>query len=216
MKKILFVLAAVLLVATAQAKKVKVTIDGRVSPSQTKLYLIINEDTANAQLLPIKDAKFSVTVKVDKNSFIRLHDYKDWPERSVFVLIPDSKHITIDWNTGTITGSNQSRELQAICKQIRDASPNGFHIDVFSDDPEAWRQARIREASIREDMMNQQKKIAKEVMLEKQKQDIRSLDYVHIPRTARRRTQRYHQLRETQVGRPSYLEGEICYRISIV
>jgi hypothetical protein len=165
MKKILFVLAAILLATTAQAKKVKVTIDGTVSPSQTKLYLIINEDTANAQLLPIKDAKFSVTVKVDRDAFIRLHDYKQWPERSVFVLIPDRKHITIDWNTGSITGSQQSSELQAICKQIRDASPNGFHIDVFSDDPEAWRQARIREASIREDMMNQQKKIAKEVML---------------------------------------------------
>jgi len=165
MKKILFVLAAILLATTAQAKKVKVTIDGRVSPSQTKLYLIINEDTANAQLLPIKDAKFSVTVKVDRDAFIRLHDYKQWPERSVFVLIPDSKHITIDWNTGSITGSQQSSELQAICKQIRDAGPNGFHIDVFSDDPEDWREARVREAAMREDMMNQQKKIAKEVML---------------------------------------------------
>ena len=165
MKKILFVLAAILLATTVQAKKVKVTIDGRVSPSQTKLYLIINEDTANAQLLPIKDAKFSVTVKVDRDAFIRLHDYKQWPERSVFVLIPDSKHITIDWNTGSITGSQQSSELQAICKQIRDAGPNGFHIDVFSDDPEAWREARVREAAMREDMMNQQKKIAKEVML---------------------------------------------------
>ena len=50
-------------------------------------------------------------------------------------------------------------------EQIRDAGPNGFHIDVFSDDPEAWREARVREAAMREDMMNQQKKIAKEVML---------------------------------------------------
>ena len=155
-----------MLAATTQAKKVKVTIDGTVSPSQTKLYLIINEDTANAQLLPIKDAKFSVTIKVDRDAFIRLHDYKEWPERSVFVLIPDSKHITINWNTGEISGSKQSKELQTLCKQIRDAGPNGFHIDVFSDDPEAWRQAHIREAAIREDMMNQQKKIAKETMLE--------------------------------------------------
>jgi len=166
MKQLLFVLAAVMLAATTQAKKVKVTIDGTVSPSQTKLYLIINEDTANAQLLPIKDAKFSVTIKVDRDAFIRLHDYKEWPERSVFVLIPDSKHITINWNTGEISGSKQSKELQTLCKQIRDAGPNGFHIDVFSDDPEAWRQAHIREAGIREDMMNQQKKIAKETMLE--------------------------------------------------
>ena len=77
MKQLLFVLASIMLATTAQAKKVKVTIDGTVSPSQTKLYLIINEDTANAQLLPIKDAKFSVTIKVDRNAFIRLHDYKE-------------------------------------------------------------------------------------------------------------------------------------------
>ena len=119
MKKILFVLAAVLLVATAQAKKVKVTIDGRVSPSQTKLYLIINEDTANAQLLPIKDAKFSVTIKVDKNSFIRLHDYKDWPERSVFVLIPDSKHITIE-GTGA-DGKTVAYEVATDAEYLRQA-----------------------------------------------------------------------------------------------
>ena len=166
MKQLLFVLAAIMLATTAQAKKVKVTIDGTVSPSQTKLYLIINEDTANAQLLPIKDAKFSVTIKVDRNAFIRLHDYKEWPERSAFVLIPDSKHITINWNTGEISGSKQSKELQTICKQIRDAGPNGFHIDVFSDDPEAWKAAREQEHSIRESMLYEQKQIAKLAMVE--------------------------------------------------
>lgn len=35
MKRLLFVFAAILLTATVQAKKVKVTIDGTVSPSQT-------------------------------------------------------------------------------------------------------------------------------------------------------------------------------------
>ena len=148
MKQLLFVLTAILLATTAQAKKVKVTIDGMVSPSQTRLYLIINEDTANAQLIPIKDAKFSVTIKVDRDAFIRLHDYKQWPERSQFILIPDSKHITIDWDRGTIKGSEKSLELQIACRLIRDESPEGFHVDVFTDDPEAWREARLTEASI--------------------------------------------------------------------
>jgi hypothetical protein len=158
-------LMAATFVTVCQAKKVKVTIDGTVMRGQTTLYLIVNEDTAHAQLVPINDGMFSVNVEVDRNAFIRLHDWKEFPENSPFVLIPDSRHITIDWNTGSITGSQQSSELQAICKQIRDAGPNGFHIDVFSDDPEAWREARVREAAMREDMMNQQKKIAKEVML---------------------------------------------------
>lgn len=166
MKRLLFFLAALAMVSAGCAKKVKVTIDGTVSPTQTTLYLIINEDTAHAQRLPIKDVRFSVTVTVDRDAFIRLHDWKEWPERSVFVLIPDSRHITIDWNKGTITGSPQSQKLQAACKQIRDISPEGFHIDVFTDDPEAWREARERANSIRNSMLAQQKEIAKQVMLE--------------------------------------------------
>lgn len=166
MRRLLFFLAALSMVSTGCAKKVKVTIDGTVSPTQTTLYLIINEDTANAQRLPIKDARFSVTVTVDRDAFIRLHDWKDWPERSVFVLIPDSRHITIDWNKGTIEGSPQSQKLQAACRQIRDLSPEGFHIDVFTDDPEAWREARERGNSIRNSMLAQQKDVAKRVMME--------------------------------------------------
>lgn len=166
LKRLLCILMAVAMVAAVQAKKVKVTIDGKVSPSQTKLYLIINEDTANAQLLPIKDASFSVTIKVDRDAFIRLHDYKDWPERSAFVLIPDSKHITINWNTGKITGSEHSLKLQTVCHDIRRAGPEGFHIDVFSEDPEAWKAAREQERAIRNSMLEEQKSIAKQQMLE--------------------------------------------------
>lgn len=164
MIRIIFILTAVALVATAQAKKV--TIDGNVSPSQTTLYLIINEDTANAQLLPIKDGKFSVTVNVERDAFIRLHDWKEWPERSVFVLIPDSRHITIDWRTGSIKGSKQSQKLQTACKQIRNASPEGFHIDVFSEDPEAWHRAQEQGNAIRSKMLEEQKAIAKKLLLE--------------------------------------------------
>ena len=139
MKRLLFVLLTALMIngQGLLAKTVKVTIDGTVPPSQTKLYLIINEDTANARLLPIKDCRFSTTVKVDRDAFIRLHDSKKWPEYSAFVLIPDSKHITVDWNSGAISGSPMSQMLKAACKEIRDSSPEGFHIDVFSEDPEA-------------------------------------------------------------------------------
>ena len=40
---------------TLTAKKVELTIDGTVSPGQTTLYLIINEDIEHARLLPIND-----------------------------------------------------------------------------------------------------------------------------------------------------------------
>ena len=156
MKRLVCILMAVAVVAAVQAKKVKVTIDGTVLPTQTRLYLIINEDTANAQLIPIKDAKFSVTVKVDDNAFIRLQDNKEWQERSAFVLIPDSKHITVDWNTGEITGSNHSQELQSICKTIWSFDPGTFHIDVFSDDPELLKREREHEREIRETMSQHQ------------------------------------------------------------
>ncbi|MBQ7742480.1 MAG: hypothetical protein IJT90_06120 [Bacteroidaceae bacterium] len=159
MKKSLFTLAlALLLIAvSATAKKVKLTIDGTLSPTQRTLYLIVNEDTANAQRIAITDAKFSVNLKVDANDIIRLHDWKEWPERSVFVLLPDSRHITINWRTGTIEGSPKSLRMQQAIREAREDDPSGFHIDVFSDDKEAWEQARIQGESIRAQMLAQQK-----------------------------------------------------------
>lgn len=148
------------------AKKVKLTIDGTVSPSQTTLYLIVNEDKENAMLVPIQDAKFSVTLKVESNAFIRLSDNKNWPERSVFVLIPDSKHITINWRTGSIEGSPMSNKLQVAMKEIREAFPEGFHIDVFSDNPDDWKIAREREASIRAQMEMHQRETIMRTILE--------------------------------------------------
>ena len=158
MKRIIFLFSALFLVAiTMSAKKVKVTIDGTVSPSQTTLYLIINEDTAHAQLIPIVDSHFSVTIKVDRDAFIRLHDWKEWPERAPFVLIPDSRHITINWREGTIEGSPMSKKLTEACREIGKASPEGFHIDVFSDDPQAWAEAREAGARMREQMLMEQR-----------------------------------------------------------
>ena len=148
------------------AKKVKLTIDGTVSPSQTTLYLIVNEDKENAMLVPIQDAKFSVTLKVESNAFIRLSDNKNWPERSVFVLIPDSKHITINWRTGSIEGSPMSNKLQVAMKEIREASPEGFHIDVFSDNPDDWEIAREREASMRAQMQMRQREAIMRIIVE--------------------------------------------------
>ena len=166
MKKLLSMLLAASFFTACQAKKVKVTIDGTLSPALSTLYLIVNEDTAHAQSVPINDAQFSVTLTVDRNSFIRLHDWKEWAERSPFVLVPDSRHITIDWNTGVIKGSKKSKKLKNILDDIKRHSPEGFHIDVFSDDPEAWRAAQEEGEAIRQGMLNEQREIAKNLILD--------------------------------------------------
>lgn len=169
MRRIVYFFSALVMVAmTACAKKVKLTIDGTTYPSQTSLYLIINEDIENAQTLEINDGRFSTTIEVDKDAFVRIHDYKEWPERSVFVLVPDSRHITIDWREGTIEGSSMSKKLQEACREVTRESPEGFHIDVFSDDPKAWERAREAERSMREQMQQQQIK-AIERVIEKNK-----------------------------------------------
>ena len=157
----------IVIVTDAQAKKVKVTIDGTWSSSQAFLYLIINEDTAHAQRVPIYDAQFSVTITVDRHAFIRLHDSKKWPERSSFVLIPDSRHITVNWDTGSIMGSELSQQLKFACREIRENSPEGFHVDVFSDDPQAWRRAQAQGNAMRESMLEEQKRVFKQQMLDK-------------------------------------------------
>lgn len=155
-----------LLLLPASAKRVKITIDGTVSPTQTVLYLIVNEDTANARLLPIQDAHFSTTIKVDADAFIRLYDYKEWPERSNFVLIPDSKHVTVNMRTGEISGSKKSKQLQEAIYRVKRESSDGFHIDVFSDDPQAWREARLEAASIRKQMDMHQQEVLLETLRE--------------------------------------------------
>lgn len=194
------------IVLSACAKKVKLTIDGTTSPSQTTLYLIINEDTANAQLIPINDAKFSVTVEVDKNDFIRLHDYKEWPERSVFVLIPDSRHITINTWNGKIEGSPMSQHLQDAMKAIRDAGPGTFHIDVFSEDPKAWEEARARERSIRAQMEEEQRQVVREVMLENKDNNIPAWVLICFPEQA------FMYLDEVTEGSPKWMKHPILMK----
>ena len=173
MRRIIYFLSALILVAvTACAKKVRLTIDGTTYPTQTSLYLIINEDIENAQELPITDGRFSVNVEVERDAFVRIHDYKEWPERSVFVLIPDSRHITIDWRNGTIEGSAMSKKLQTACREVTKESPEGFHIDVFSDDQEAWARAREAEKSIREKMQLEEVKAIERVIKENKNNNI--------------------------------------------
>ena len=170
MKRTITIVVTMLLVAlTTQAKKVTLTIDGTTRRTQTELYLIINEDIDNAQKLTINDQHFSVTITVDRNDFIRLHDYKGFPERSQYVLIPDSKHITINMENGSIEGSPLSQRLQGEQNSIRRESPEHFHIDVFSDDPEAHLQARIQEREMRSRMEETQKMVIRDVISRNQK-----------------------------------------------
>lgn len=157
---------------SACAKKVKLTIDGTALPSQTMLYLIINKDTANAECVPVNDAKFSVTVKVEKDDFIRLQDNKDRPDRGGYVFIPDSRHITVDMWEGKVEGSPMSQRLQYTVRGIRDAGPGKFHIDVFSEDPKAWEEARIKERIIRAQMEKEQREVVRKVMLENKDNNI--------------------------------------------
>ncbi|MBR7049757.1 MAG: hypothetical protein IKI16_07905, partial [Prevotella sp.] len=73
MKQRMILLSALLVVfLSASAKKLKVTIDGTARPSQESIYLIVNEDTATALLVPVNEGKFKVTVKVNEDDYIRL------------------------------------------------------------------------------------------------------------------------------------------------
>ena len=154
------------------AKKVKLTIDGTTSTSQTTLFLIINNDTANAQCVPVNDRKFSVAVKVDENDFIRLQDNKERPDRGDYVLIPDSRHITVDMWNGKVEGSPMSQYLQSTVRAIQSAGPGTFHIDVFSEDPKAWEEARAQERTIRAKMEEEQRELVRKVMLENKDNNI--------------------------------------------
>ena len=167
MKQKLFVILSALFgaVLTIGAKKVKLTIDGVVSPNLTTLYLIVNEDTAHAQIVPIKDEQFSVTITVDAHAFVRLDEDKGMPERCLMVLVPDSRHITVNLRSFEIKGSPMSKRLNEAINKVREASPEGFHIDVFDEDPKAWEEARVAERSMREQMLKNQRNILKDMIM---------------------------------------------------
>ena len=169
MKRAFIIAAMMLTMITASAKKVTVTIDGTVYRTQEKIYLIVDEDTANAVVVPVQNGQFTVTTTVDANSIIRLHETKEWPERAEFVIIPDSKHITADLNSSTIEGSPMSQRLRTALSAIKREDPEGFHIDVFSDDPEAWRQAQEAGESMRRQMRETQRTVAFQQMRENSK-----------------------------------------------
>lgn len=139
------------------AKKVSVTIEGTVPHYVSKIYLIVNEDTANARLLPIENGKVAAKVKVDAKAFIRISESKDWPSRNLFVLIPDSKHITFDGYNSTVTGSPMSERLHSTVKALQKMSSEGFHIDVFTDNIDEIREANKLGNQIRQEMDDKQR-----------------------------------------------------------
>ena len=162
MKRLVFIITAIAMMTAVQAKKV--TIEGTASKSE-RIYLIINEDTENAQLLPIQNGKFKVTVNVDRNAFIRLQNTKDNPRRAAAVLIPDSKIITVYVDNQLILDSDKSQELNHLLMQMESNSPESLHVDVFSQDPQAWKDAREHENALRESMRNSQRNAVKELLM---------------------------------------------------
>ena len=173
MKQRMILLATLLVVfLSASAKKLKVTIDGTASPSQQTLYLIVNEDTAKAQLISVNEGKFTVTVKVNEDDFIRLSENKERPTPSSVVIMADERNISVDMETGTVKGSYMTDKLRAAIKRIENAGPGHFHIDVFTDDPKAWEEAKTQERMMREEMKEQQRLCARQVLEDERYNDI--------------------------------------------
>lgn len=166
MKQRMILLATLLVVfLSASAKKLKVTIDGTASPSQQTLYLIVNEDTAKAQLISVNEGKFTVTVKVNEDDFIRLSENKAYrPDVRSVVIIADERHITVDMERNTVENSYLTECLQNAIREIESAGPGTFHIDVFSDNEEDWKKARAEEKEIRARMAEHQRDVVKQKM----------------------------------------------------
>jgi hypothetical protein len=62
-----------------------------------------------------------------------------------------------------------SQRLRTALSAIKREDPEGFHIDVFSDDPEAWRQAQEAGESMRRQMRETQRTVAFQQMRENSK-----------------------------------------------
>ena len=157
MRRHIALIATLLLVTlTACGKKITVKIDGKAYYNYDKLYLIVNEDTANAVIVPTKDGRIDTKLKVEKNDFIRISIQKNRMESERNILIADSRHITVDLPERTCEGSPMSTKLQEAIRDMEHAFPRYFHIDVFSDNPEDHAKARAQERAIRAKMEQEQ------------------------------------------------------------
>lgn len=160
MKRILSIaILLVCIILSAAAKNVKVTIDGYTPKYEDSVSIIINEDIDHIMTIPVNEGHFNVQLKVDADAFIRIYEggyLKNYPDRAWFILIPDSKHITVSTIDYSIKGSKMSKRLYECIYEACKHSPEGFHIDVFSDDKDAWAEARAREKAIRQSMMETQ------------------------------------------------------------
>ncbi len=185
MKQRMILLATLLVVfLSASAKKLKVTIDGTASPSQQTLYLIVNEDTAKAQLISVNEGKFTVTVKVNEDDFIRLSENKERPTPSSVVIMADDRNISVNMESRTVKGSYMTDKLRAAIMRIENAGPGHFHIDVFTDDPKAWEEAKIQERKIRAEMEEQQRLCARQVLEDERYNDIPAWIVIVFPEQA--------------------------------
>ena len=164
-QRMMFISALLVVFLSASAKKLKVTINGTASPSLESIYLIVNEDTATAQLVPVIDGKFKVTVKVTEDDYIRLVEKKTYrPEIRSVVIIADERQINVDMERRKVENSYMTKCLQDALREIESAGPGTFHIDVFSDKPEDWERARAEEKEIRARMKEQQRMVVKQIM----------------------------------------------------
>ena len=65
-----------------------------------------------------------------------------------------------------------SQKLQETCHLIQQSSPEGFFVDVFSDDRDAWARAREAERDMRAKMEAEQIEIIAKVMSENKNNNI--------------------------------------------
>ena len=113
-----------------------------------------------------------MTVKVNEDDFIRLSENKERPTPSSVVIMADERNISVNMETGTVKGSYMTDKLRAAIKRIENAGPGHFHIDVFTDDPKAWEEAKTQERMMREEMKEQQRLCARQVLEDERYNDI--------------------------------------------
>ncbi len=151
---------------TACAKAIDVTIEGTHYDYVEEVYLIVNEDTAHAQRVPLKDGHFKTTIRVNRNDFIRISRSKYLDKETRNVVIADSKSITVNLYMGTVEGSEQSKLLNDCLLEIERSGPGTFHIDYFGDDPAVWEKIRADEQATRKRMEMHQQEIIRQKIID--------------------------------------------------
>lgn len=110
MRKMFFIAAMAMTAISANAQKVKYTVNGVVADSVKEVVVIVNNDKQSIKRIPVTKGRFTATGETNTNDMLKVGHDSDRGFNSL-VAFSDGKAITMNLIDNTVKGSAQNNAL---------------------------------------------------------------------------------------------------------